>query len=111
MSIQYLHLCDKQMIKRIFMRIKIKPFNVVDRNELPEVTVDRVPVEGDPLEIDSQMYFVCETINNKTEGTQTIGVIPLVIKNTTKIKDIGSYLESLNVALRRMQYLRKISVL
>jgi hypothetical protein len=35
------------------MALTIKPFNVIDRTELPEVTVDRVPVNGDPLEIDS----------------------------------------------------------
>jgi len=38
------------------MALTIKPFNVIDRTELPEVTVDRVLVNGDPLEIDSQMY-------------------------------------------------------
>ena len=90
------------------MPITIKPFNVIDRTELPEVTVDSVPVNGDPLEIDSQMYFICETKNQVANGRQSVGVIPLVIKNTTKIKSMESYLESLHVALRRMQDLRNI---
>jgi hypothetical protein len=87
------------------MTLTIEPFNVIDRTELPEVTVDHIPVNGDPLEIDSQMYFVCETKNQVTDGRQPVGVIPLVIKNTTEIKSIESYLESLYVALRRMQNL------
>ena len=66
------------------------------------------PVNGDPLEIDSQMYFVCETKDQVTDGMQAVGVIPLVIKNTTRIKSLESYLESLQVALRRMQDLRNI---
>ena len=93
------------------MLLRLKPFNVIDRNELPEITVDRLPVDGDPLEIDREMYFVCETNSQVTDGRQTVGVIPLVIKNTTKIKNMESYLESLHVALRRMQYLRNILVL
>jgi len=91
------------------MALTIKPFNVIDRTELPEVTVDRVPVNGDPLEIDSQMYFICETKNQMTDGRQTVGVIPLVIKNVTKIKNIESYLKSLHIALRRMQDLGKVT--
>ena len=91
------------------MALTIKPFNVIDRMELPELTVDRVPVNGDPLEIDSQMYFICETKNQMTDGRQTVGVIPLVIKNVTKIKNIESYLKSLHIALRRMQDLGKVT--
>lgn len=90
------------------MVLIIKPFNIIDRTELPEVTVDYVPVNGDPLEIDSQMYFVCDTKNQVTNGRQPVGVIPLVIKNVTKIKNIESYMESLHVALRRMKDLRNI---
>jgi hypothetical protein len=90
------------------MTLTIKPFNVIDRTELPEVTVNRVLVNGDPLEIDSQMYFVCETKNQVTDGRQPVGVIPLVIKNVTKIKNMECYLESLHAALRRMKDLRNI---
>jgi hypothetical protein len=88
---------------RFNLALTIKPFNVEYRNELPEVTLDRVPVNEDPLLIDSLMYFVCEIKNQVTYGTQPIGEIPFVIKNTTKIKSIESYLESLDVALRRMR--------
>ncbi len=35
-----------------FMRkVKIKPFNVIDHTDLPEITVDRLPVDRDPLGI------------------------------------------------------------
>ena len=87
------------------MLLKLKPYNVIDRTDLPEVTVEQLPVNGDPLEINSQMYFVCETNNQVKDGTQIIRVIPHVIKNATKAKNTESYLESLSVALRRMQYI------
>lgn len=38
-------------MNRIIMPMTIKPFNVIDGTELPEVTVDRVPVNGDPLKL------------------------------------------------------------
>lgn len=86
------------------MPITIKPFNVIDRNELPEIKVDRLPVDGDPLEIDREMYFVCETNSQQKEGFRKIGVIPLVIKNPKKVENIESYLRYLSIAQRRIQY-------
>ena len=85
------------------MLLTIKPFNVIDRTELPEVTVDRAPDNGDPLKIDSQMYLVCEANSQVTDGRQTIGVIPLVYRNANKAVNTETYQESLSVALRRMQ--------
>ena len=38
----------------------IKPFNVVDHNDLPEISVDQIPTDGDPLEIERELYFVRE---------------------------------------------------
>ena len=59
--------------------MKIKPFNVIDHSSLPEITVDKLPADGDPLEIEREMYFVCE-VNLKEMDEQKIGVIPLVVR-------------------------------
>jgi hypothetical protein len=92
------------------MQLTFKPFNVIDRTELPEVTVDWVPVIGDPLEIDSNMYIICELNNQVKDGWQAVGVIPLVYKNDSKAVNIENYLESLYIALRKMQDLRIIQL-
>ena len=41
-------------------KIVIKPFNVVDHTDLPEMSVDQIPTDGDPLEIKGELYYVCE---------------------------------------------------
>jgi hypothetical protein len=86
------------------MLLKLRPFNIIDRNELPEVTVNKIPVCGDPLEINSEMYFVCETNIMEKEGFRKIGVIPLVVKNLKKVENIESYLKYLSIAHKRIQY-------
>jgi len=98
------------MKNKIIMSITIKPFNVIDRNELPEVTVDRIPVDGDPLEIDREMYFVCDTNSPQNLVIRKIGVIPLIIKNPKKVKNIESYLRYLSIAQRRIQYMDNNSI-
>ena len=85
-------------------KVKIKPFNVIDHTDLPEITIDRLPVNGDPLEIDREMYFVCETKSKEADGLQGIGVIPLVVKNPAKIQNIKSYIDCLAIAHRRIQF-------
>ena len=85
-------------------KMKIKPFNVVDHSNLPDLTVDKVPVAGDPLEIDREMYFVCETENKEKDGIQEIGVIPLVVKNPDKVVNIKDYIKCLSTAHRRIEY-------
>ncbi len=85
-------------------KVKIKPFNVIDHTDLPEMTVDRLPVEGDPLEIDREMYYICETKSKEKDGPQEIGVIPLVVKNPTKVKNIKNYVDCLSIAHRRIQF-------
>ena len=74
-------------------KVQFKPFNVIDHTYLPEMTVDRFPVDGDPLEIDREMYFVCETKCKGKDGLQEIGVIPLVVKNPAKVLNINSYIK------------------
>jgi len=87
------------------MLLKLRPYNVIDRNELPEVTVNKIPVSGDPLEINNEMYFVCETDKIEKDGFRKIGVIPLVVKNLKKVENIESYLRYLSIAQRRIQYM------
>ena len=87
------------------MLLKLRPYNVIDRNGLPEVTVNKIPVSGDPLEINSEMYFVCEINKIEKDGFLKIGVIPLVVKNLKKVENIESYLRYLSVAQRRIRYM------
>ena len=47
-------------------KVKIKLFNVVDRTGLPEIKMDRLPVDGDPVEIESEMYFASEKTYQET---------------------------------------------
>jgi hypothetical protein len=85
-------------------KVKIKPYNVIDNTDLPEITVDQFPQDGDPLEIDREMYFVCETKSEGKDDLQKIGVIPLVVKNPAKVVNIDSYIKCLSIAHRRMQF-------
>ena len=85
------------------MLMIIKPFNVIDHNPLPEITVDKLPVNGDPIEIEREMYFVCET-DIKEMDEQKIGVIPLVVRNPARVNNIDSYIKCLTIAQRRIQF-------
>ena len=91
-------------------KVKIKPFNVVDHTDLPEITVDQVPVGGDPLEIDREMYFVCETNYKEKDGHHEIGVIPLVVRNPDKVVNINSYIKCLSIAHRRVQFRKENNI-
>jgi hypothetical protein len=91
-------------------KVKIKPFNVVDHTALPAITVDQVPVGGDPLEIDREMYFVCETNYQQKGGLQKIGVIPLIVKNPTKVVNIKNYIKCLSIAHRRIQFRKEKNI-
>ena len=84
--------------------VKIKPFNVINHTDLPEMKVDRHPVDGDPLEIDREMYYVCETKCKEKNGLQEIGVIPLVVKNLSMVQNIKSFINCLSIAHRRIQF-------
>jgi hypothetical protein len=85
----------------------IRPFNVTDKTELPELSVNQMPTDGDPLEIKGEMYFVCETSDEKQAGPVEIGVIPLVVRNPAKIQNIDTYLKCLSIAHRRVQFKNK----
>ncbi len=83
--------------------MKIKPFNVIDHTSLPVITVDKLPVNGDPLEIERETYFVCEA-NLKEMDEEKIGVIPLVVKNPAKVDSIDVYIKCLTIAQRRIKF-------
>jgi hypothetical protein len=85
-------------------KVKIKPFNVIDNTELPVVVVDNIPVDGDPVEIEKEMYYACETSHIEKDGIQEIGVIPLVVRNPGKVTNIRNYIKCLTIAQRRIQF-------
>ena len=87
-------------------KIVIKPFNVVDHIDLPLLEVDQSPVEGDPIEINEEMYYVCEKNYQQKDGPQKIGVIPLVVRNPAKVLNIKNYIKCLSIAHRRVQFMK-----
>lgn len=84
----------------------IKLYNVVDNEELPEIVVDDLPSEGDPIELDNYMYYVCERLIDDQEEPK-IGVIPLVVRNPAHVSNIDKYLQCLSTAHRRVQFRNK----
>jgi hypothetical protein len=85
-------------------KVNIKIFDVVDNTPLPVITVDQVPHEGDPLEINGEMYYICEKKCDQPDGHHEIGVIPLVVKNPSRVENIQSYIHCLSIAHRRIQF-------
>jgi hypothetical protein len=85
-------------------KIVIKPFNVVDHIDLPEMSVDRIPTDGDPLEIKGELYYVCENKYKQHSDPPVIGVIPLVVKNPAKVLNIKNYIHCLSIAHRKVQF-------
>lgn len=85
-------------------KVNIKLYNVIDHTDLPVIAVDRIPVDGDPLEIEREMYYVCESKFKEKDGLQEIGVIPLIVKNPDKVVNIEEYVKCLSIAQRRVQY-------
>jgi hypothetical protein len=82
----------------------IKPINVIDNTELPEVSVNHVLTDGDPVEIKGEMYYVCDNADNKQTGSMEIGVIPLVVRNPAKVTNIEEYIKCLSIAHRKVQF-------
>jgi hypothetical protein len=84
-------------------KVVIKLYDVVSHADLPEISVDSLPTDGDPLEISGELYFVCEQFRrDKTD--QVIGVIPLVVRNPSKVQNIKKYIECLSIAHRKVQF-------
>jgi hypothetical protein len=84
--------------------VVIKPYDVVSDTDLPEISVEYLPTDGDPLEISGELYFVCEQSHGKKSESQVIGVIPLVVRNPSKVQNIKKYIECLSIAHRKVQY-------
>jgi hypothetical protein len=87
-------------------KVKIRSFNVIDNTGLPEITVNQFPDDGDPIEIDREMYYVCEKNYGQEDGLQKIGVIPLVVRNPAKVLNIQNYIKCLSIAHRRLQFMK-----
>ena len=84
--------------------VTIRPTNVIDNTELPEVSVNLIPTDGDPIEIKGELYFVCDSSNIKQPGSVEIGVIPLVVRNPAKVSNIEEYIKCLSIAHRKVQF-------
>ena len=85
-------------------KVVIRPHDVVTHSDLPEMTVDQIPTDGDPLEINGELYFVCEQKYKQKNDYQVIGVIPLVVRNPAKVLNIKKYIECLSIAHRKVQF-------
>jgi hypothetical protein len=85
-------------------KLVITPFNVVDKAKLPEMLVDQLPSDGDPLEIDGELFYVCENLSLQQSDSPMIGVIPLVVRNPSKVTDIKKYIECLSIAHRKVLF-------
>jgi hypothetical protein len=85
-------------------QIIIKPYNVLTRSDLPDVNVKEIPSDGDPIEINGEMFFVCEKIIPDDSPFLQIGVIPLIVRDPSKIPNINQYIECLSQAHRRVQF-------
>ena len=85
-------------------KLVIIPHDVVAHADLPEVSVDQIPVGGDPLEIRGELYFVCEQNFKQQSDNMVIGVIPLVVRNPAKVLNIKKYIQCLSVAHRKVQF-------
>jgi hypothetical protein len=83
-------------------KITITPYNVVDNTELPEMSVEQLPIDGDALEISGETYYVCQFV--QTVESPVIGVIPLVVRNPSKVSNRKNYIECLSIAHRRVLY-------
>lgn len=87
-------------------KISFNLIDVVDNTTLPTVTMEQIPVEGDPIEINGTTYYVCEKNLGKDNELQSIGVIPLVVKNPVNVRNIQSYIKCLSIAHRRVSFRR-----
>jgi hypothetical protein len=88
-------------------KVVIIPHDVVNHGNLPEMSVDKIPTDGDPLEINGELYFVCEQNYIQHADSPLIGVIPLIVKNPAKVVNIKEYVHCLSIAHRKVQFKNK----
>jgi hypothetical protein len=85
-------------------KVSIIPRDVISNENLPGISVDSVPTQGDPVEVDGELYFVCEQTPEQKDNIPVIGVIPLVVRNPQKVKDINKYIDCLSIAHRKVRF-------
>lgn len=85
-------------------KVVIIPHDVISQTNLPEMSVDFIPTDGDPLEINKELYFVCEQNFTQQSDHQLVGVIPLVVRNPAKVLNIKKYIQCLSIAHRKVQF-------
>ena len=85
-------------------KVVIRPHDVVTNANLPEMSVERIPTDGDPLEINGELYFVCEQNYKQQVDSPMIGVIPLVVRNPAKVLNIKQYIDCLSIAHRKVKF-------
>jgi hypothetical protein len=85
-------------------KVVIIPHDVISQTNLPEMSVDFIPTDGDPLEINKELYFVCEQNYTQQSDQQLVGVIPLVVRNPQKVLNIKNYIKCLTIAHRKVQF-------
>lgn len=85
-------------------QVIIKPYNVLTHTELPDVSVEDIPSDGDPIEINGELFFVCERILLDDSPMPQIGVIPLIVRDPSKIPNIDQYIQCLAHAHRRVKF-------
>ncbi len=85
-------------------KIVIIPYDVIAHADLPELSVDQIPSDGDPIEIKGELYFVCEQNIRQNADPHVIGVIPLVVRNPAKVENINKYIQCLSIAHRKVQF-------
>ena len=85
-------------------KLVIKPFNVVDQCHLAEMSVEKMPTDGDPFEIQGEIYYVCEKISDQQTDSIEIGVIPLVVRDPANVSNIKEYIHCLSIAHRKVMF-------
>jgi hypothetical protein len=85
-------------------KIIVKPLNLIDHTQLPEVILDQRLTTGDPLEINGEMFYVCELPGRQSSDSSVLPLIPLVVRNPANIPDIEEYIKCLSMAHRRVQF-------
>ncbi len=89
---------------------EVKIYNVIDNTGLSSVILENCPEDGDPLELDKEMYYVCERNCTRDGDIISIGVIPLVIRNPQIVRNIESYIKCLSLAHRRVRFMKQSKV-
>jgi hypothetical protein len=85
-------------------KIIVRPLNIIDQTSLQEVVLDQKLTTGDPLEINGEMFFVCELPGRQSTESSELPLIPLVVRNPANIPDINEYIKCLSLAHRKVLF-------